>query len=150
MTAEDIRARLSVIEPTDRVYAGLTDDDVTVLEQLLGDPEDWIAGRAAFALSRVGTPRAVDALVTAANDPRPAVRVSVAAAVGQQDIALPDAAVSVLLQDADPAVRRFAPLAVKASNGPRPREQLRVMTEQDGLAAVREVAADALRRIAPR
>src|SRR5688572_24228393 len=117
MTVEELRAKLSMIEPTENMYAGISEADIPALEQLLHDREDWVAARAVFALSRVGTPNAVNVLASAARDQRSEVRVAVAASVGQRPITLPDAAAVTLLQDQDPGVRKFAVLAVKPENG---------------------------------
>ena len=48
MTAAELRAKLSAIEPTESLYATLTPADVPALAELLADPEDWVAARAVF------------------------------------------------------------------------------------------------------
>jgi HEAT repeat protein len=149
MTAAELRAKLSVIEPTERLYAGLAPADVPVLAQLLGDPEDWVAARAVFALSRIGDANAVRVIADAATDRRSAVRAAVAAAVGQRPIALPDRALVALLRDGDPAVRKFAPMALKRENGEEPRTLLRRLATDDHVPVVRENAVEALRHIRP-
>jgi hypothetical protein len=145
MTAEELRAKLSMIEPDESMYADITEADVPALEQLLGDPEEWLAARAVFALSRVASGAAVGALARAATDQRPPVRVAVAAAVGQRPIVLPDQAVVNLLRDQDSGVRKFATLAVKPENGPEPRTVLGQLAADDPLPVVRENAAETLR-----
>jgi HEAT repeat protein len=90
MTVEELRAKLSAIEPTEAIYAELTPADVPDLERLLADPEDWMAARAIFALSRVGNDAPVGVLARAVTDGRVQVRVAVAAAVAQRPITLPD------------------------------------------------------------
>lgn len=147
MTAAELRAKLSLIEPNEGMYAGITAADVPALEQLIADREEWIAARAVFALSRVGTREAVAVLARAIADQRSPVRVAVAAAVGQRPIALPDEAVSTLLGDADAGVRKFATGAVKAENGSRPRELLNRLAAGDAVPVVRENAAAVLRKI---
>lgn len=95
---------------------------------------------------RVGS-SGIAVLATATTDPRPAVRVAVAAAVGQRPIVLPDNAVVNLLLDQDVGVRKFATLAVKPQNGNEPRSVLNRLASDDTFSVVRENAAEALRRI---
>jgi HEAT repeat protein len=147
MTAAELRARLSMIEPTESMYEGITQADVPLLEELISDREEWLAARAVFALSRVGTPDSLAAVTRAAADPRPPVRVAVAASVSQRPITLPDDVLVQLLRDRDAGVRKFAPLAVKPENGREPRAVLDRVAADDAVPVVRENAAEALRRI---
>jgi HEAT repeat protein len=136
-----------MIEPTEGMYDGIGHGDVPALEQIISDPEEWMASRAVFALSRVGGPAAVNALAHAAADQRSPVRVAVAAAVSQRALVLPDAALMKLLKDQDAGVRKFATLAVKPENGADARTLLSRMATEDAVPTVRNNAADALRRI---
>lgn len=147
MTAAELRAKLSMIEPTEAMYEGIGPADVPALVQLISDREDWMAARSVFALSWVGGAAAVSALVAATADQRPPVRVAVAAAVGQRSIVLPDAALLNLLKDHDVGVRKFATLAVKAENGSEAHALLTRMASEDAVPAVRVNAAEALRKI---
>lgn len=147
MTAAELRQKLSLIEPTDSMYQGITEADVPALAQLTADTEDWVAGRAVFALSRVASREAVAALSRAGGDSRSAVRVAVAAAVGQSAIVLPDDVVLRLLQDRDLGVRKFAPQAVKPQNGRELKTTLNRLASDDAVRAVRESATEALRRL---
>ena len=144
---EELRAKLSAIEPTEAIYAELTSADVPDLERLLADPEDWIAARAIFALSRVGNDAAVGVLARAVTDPRVQVRVAVAAAVAQRPITLPDNALVKLLQDQDVGVRKFATLAVKPENGNEPRALLNRLSSEDAIPQIRQNAIEALRKL---
>lgn len=147
MTAKELRAKLSMIEPTEGMYSGIQESDVPALEQLLSDSEEWIASRAVFALSRVASRDAIRVLAKAAADQRPQVRVSVAAAVGQRPIALPNEAVIELLRDKDVGVRKFATLAVKPENGVEAQALLNRISTEDAIPIVRENAAEALRKM---
>lgn len=147
MTIAELRAKLSMIEASEAMYAGMTTADLPALEQLLGDHEDWMAARAAFAISRVGGKDATTLLAKAAADPRAPVRVAVSAAVGQRPIVLPDNVLVNLLKDKDIGVRKFAPMAVKPENGAEPRAVLTRVAAEDAIPAVRENAAEALRKI---
>jgi HEAT repeats len=146
MTTAELRKKLSVIEPTEAMYAGIAVADLPALEQLLADHEDWVAARAVFALSRVGGSAATAVLTKAAQDPRAPVRVAVAVAIGQRPIVLPDNILLNLLRDKDIGVRKFAPQAVKPENGAEPRELLTRVATDDAVPAVREKAAEALRK----
>lgn len=106
-----------------------------------------MASRAVFALSRVGGPAVVNALVRAAADQRSPVRVAVAAAVSQRALVLPDTTLLNLLKDPDAGVRKFATLAVKSENGADARTLLSRMATEDAVSTVRDNAAEALRRI---
>jgi hypothetical protein len=147
MTTAELRAKLSVIEPTETMYTGIAVTDLPALQQLLADREDWVAARAVFAVSRVGGNEATVILTKAASDPRAPVRVAVSVAVGQRPIVLPDNVLTNLLKDPDVGVRKFAPLAVKPQNGPEPRAMLTRIASDDAVPAVRENATEALRRI---
>lgn len=147
MSAESVRAQLSIIEPTEAMYEGIGPGDVSDLEQLLSDKEEWMASRAVFALSRVGTPAALNAMTRAATDQRSPVRVAVAAAVSQRPLVLPDTALVSLLRDQDAGVRKFATLAVKRENGADAHTLLSRMATEDAVTAVREHAAEALRKV---
>lgn len=147
MTAAELRAQLSMIEPTEAMYDGIGPGDIPVLEQILSDREEWIASRAVFALSRAGGPAAVNALARAAADRRSPVRVAVAAAVSQRALVLPDTALLNLLTDQDTGVRKFATLAVKPENGRDVRALLSRMATEDAASTVRANAADTLRKL---
>jgi hypothetical protein len=147
MTAEELRTKLSMIEPTEAMYDGIGQGDIPVLEQIISDREEWMASRAIFALSRVGGPAAVNAIARAAADQRSPVRVAVAAAVSQRALALPDAALMNLLKDQDAGVRKFATLAVKPENGVDARTLLRRLATEDAVSTVRDNASETLRRL---
>lgn len=147
MTAAELRTKLSLIEPTERMYDGIDAGDILALKQIISDQEEWMASRAVFALSRVGGPAAVDALAHASADRRTPVRVAVAAAVSQGALVLKDTALIDLLKDRDVGVRRFAALAVKSENGADAHALLRHMSTEDAAAIVRTNAAEALRKI---
>src|SRR5436309_9542288 len=108
MTLEEIKDKLSAIEPTDSTFAGIGPSEIPVLKRLLADKEAWLASRAVFALSRLSDPRALAILSDAAADPRHEVRVAVAA--GARNLKPKDAS-NILLQllgDSELGVRKFA------------------------------------------
>lgn len=147
MTSAELRKKLSLIEPTEEMYSGISAQDVPALKQLLEDKEEWIAARAIFSLSRLGTPAAVQVLAEAATDRRSQVRVSIAAAVSQRPIVLPDSALMKLLQDSESSVRKFATHAVKTDNGADAHAALKRIAADDAVPTVRDHAAESLRKL---
>lgn len=147
MTVQELRQKLSVIEPTEEVYAGLSEADIAPLTELLADPEPWLAARAVFALSRIATPKAVAAIARAASDPRETVRVSVAAATAQRKIVLPDKNVIALLADRDLGVRKYAALAVKPENSADAHAALRRVADADANPSIRDFARQAIEKL---
>lgn len=147
MTVAELRAKLSLIEAEESMYAGMTPSDVSALEQLLADSEDWMAARAVFALSRIGSHEAIAVLARMVTDRRQQVRLAVAAAVGQRPIVLPDPAVISLLRDEDAGVRQFATFAVKPENGREARSLLSRLASHDAMSFVKENAMEALRKL---
>ena len=75
----ELRLRLSSIEGDPQMYVDLGPDEVPLLVELLNDEEAWMASRAVYALTRIATPEAVDAIDEASASPRGEVRVAVAA-----------------------------------------------------------------------
>lgn len=147
MNSAELRKKLSLIEPSEEMYAGITPGDVPALQELLSDREEWIASRAVFALSRVGTSEAMHVLSEAAKDHRSQIRVSLAAAVSQRPITLPDSALMHLLQDTDTGVRKYATHAVKAENGKETHALLDRIALEDAVPQVRERAEESLRKL---
>ncbi len=107
-TLEELRNQLSAIEPDDSTYAGIGVSELSLLEQLTKDEEAWMAARAVFALSRVPDPGALTILSQTATDPRPAVRVAVAASVSNLKADDSNDLLQILLTDSDAGVRQFA------------------------------------------
>src|SRR4051812_28603135 len=108
MTLEQLRNRLSDIEPEPGMYAGLGLPEIPLLAQLVQDDEAWMASRAVFALSTVPDPRAVTVVSQAATDPRQEVRVAVAASVGNLEPQNASNILLRLLEDTEVGVRKFA------------------------------------------
>jgi HEAT repeat protein len=147
MTAAELRAKLNLIEPNESMYQGIGPADIPALEELIRDPEEWLTGRVVFALSRVGGSAAVSAMARAAADPRPPVRVAIAAAASQRAMVLPDTALVPLLRDQDAGVRKFATLAVRRENGSDAQTLLNHLASEDAVPAVRANAAEALGKL---
>lgn len=148
MTLAQLREQLSSIEIDAATYDGIGPSDVPVLDQLVSDPETWIAGRAIFALSQVRTPTALAILARAAADPRPEIRVAVAAST--RNLAPEDANGLLLrgLSDTELGVRKFAIRSVAPAHSPAVQTRLRELETADPAPAIRAAATSRLSEIA--
>src|SRR5258707_3402040 len=108
MTLEELRRQWSAPEPADGTFSGIGPAELPLLEQLMQDPEPWLAARAVVAASRIADPRALALLQRAAHDPREEVRVALAASVTRVAASDANALLLSLLDDADLGVRKFA------------------------------------------
>jgi HEAT repeat protein len=147
MTLEQLRSQLSAIETDSSTYAGIGPTEIPLLEQLLQDPEAWMAARAVFALSRVRDNSAVAILSRAAADPREEVRVAVA--VSARTLRPGDAndILQKVLADTDLGVRKFAVQAVADSHDAAVHEKLRDLGAQDPAPSIRDSANNKLREL---
>ena len=139
---EELRDQLSDIEADESTYDNIGPDEVPLLQQLLNDDEAWLAARAAFALSRIDTPAARDALAVAARDQRPEVRVAVAVSAERLSPSLADALLGDLLADPSPGVRKFAIRGVTERNSPTLRQRLQEVADTDEDPALRRLARE--------
>lgn len=148
MTLAQLREQLSSIEIDAATYDGIVPADVPALDQLVNDPETWIAGRAIFALSQLRTPTALAILARAAADPRPEIRVAVAAST--RNLAPEDANGLLLraLSDAEVGVRKFAIRSVVPAHSPAVQTRLRELETADPAPAIRAAATSRLSEIA--
>jgi HEAT repeat protein len=147
MTLEQLRNQLSAIEPDEGIYDGIGPSDIPLLEQLLQEPEAWMASRAVFALSKVPDARAATVLSRAVADPRQEVRVSVAASVGNLSPSLANGILLRLLADADLGVRKFAVQSVSEAHDAGVHAKLRDLENRDPAPPIREIAKDRLREL---
>ncbi len=142
LSLKELHDRLGAIEPTEEMYAGIGEEDVSALEQLLNFEEPWLAARAAYAIGRVGGAKAAEVLGRAAQDRRPEVRIAVAGSVACLPPEGSDALLSGLLGDSDGGVRKFAMRAVSDDSGAEARGRVERMAEEDPLPLVREEARE--------
>jgi HEAT repeat protein len=136
----ELRDQLSTIESDDATYEGLGRDDVASLTTLLEDDEGWLAARAVHALSRIDDPRAHEAILAAASMPRLEVRVAAATAAGRLPAELSDGVLLGLLEDPDPAVRKFAVRSVSPRNGTAVRSRVQELAEAEPNPRIRDLA----------
>jgi len=141
MSQEELRERLSAIEPTEDTYRGIGADEVPMLRELLDDDEGWLAARAVFALSRVDAPEARDELRATVEHPREEVRVAAAAAAERLPVEQSDPILSRLLEDSSVGVRKFAITSVSQGSGPDVRAALDRVARADSEHVLRSMAA---------
>ena len=142
-----LRQQLSAIEPTERVYEGLGADDVPALKEILAGGEDWLAARAVHALSRIESEEARQAVVAATASDKVDVRVAAAASAPDLPTEASDAVLSRLLDDAEPAVRKYAVQSSSRRNGDEIRRQITRLAGADTDARVRRTAEEQTRFI---
>jgi HEAT repeat protein len=147
MTLEQLRNQLSAIEPDDGIHAGIGPSEIPILEQLLQDTEAWMASRAVVALSAVPDMRAVTILSRAVTDPRPEVRVAVAASVSNLRPGDANNILLNLLADTDLGVRKFAVQAVSGTHDTAVHTKLRELEIRDPAPPIRDAAKDRLREL---
>jgi HEAT repeat protein len=140
MTLEQLRDQLSSIEASAATYAGIGPSEVALLEELVDDPEPWLAARAIFALSKVGSDAAVAILVRATADPRPEVRVAVAASAKNLRPADADGILLQALSDPELGVRKFAVRSVARAHSAEVQAALRELEDKDSAQSIRDAA----------
>jgi HEAT repeat protein len=147
MTLEELKEQLSSIEVDDATYVGIGQSEVPLLEQLVNDPETWLAGRAIFALSQVRSDAATAILARAAADPRPEIRVAVAASAKNLR---PADANRILLQglnDPELGVRKFAVRSVAPAHSAEVQARLHDLENEDPTPYIRDAAGSKLSEI---
>jgi len=150
MTLEQLRNQLSAIEPDERTYQGIGPAEIPLLEQLLQDEEAWMASRAVFALSRLPDRQVVNILSRLVADPRPEVRVSLAASTSNLRPRAANDILLNLLEDTDVGVRKFSVQAVSEAHSAAVRDKLRHMEGQDPSPAIREVVKTRIQELEDR
>jgi HEAT repeat protein len=147
MTKTQLRNQLSSIEPNEKTFAGIDLTDIPLLEELLHDEEAWMASRAVFALSKLTDNQAITVLSKAATDPRPEVRVSIAAIT--QNLQPKDANPLLinLLTDSDIGVRKFAIQAVSQKHDVTIHSKLNELESEDPAQMIRELATKKIKEI---
>jgi HEAT repeat protein len=146
MILEQLRNQLSAIEPDDSTYEGIGPSEVPLLKELLQD-EAWMASRAVFALSRIGDIEAIKTLAQAVADPRPEVKVAIAASVGNLKPENTNDIVLKLLDDEDLGVRKFAVRAITSTHDSVIHSKLRELETNDPSSGIRDIAKDKLREL---
>jgi HEAT repeat protein len=112
----ELRTQLSDIEPSDATFAGIATADVEHLLVIMSDEEGWLAERAVYALARIDSASARQALLSATEDPRAEIRVAASVAAAVVPAAQSDQMLLRLLADPHSGVRKFAVRAVSARN----------------------------------
>ena len=143
----ELRAQLSEIEPSDATFAGIDAADVEHLLAIMGDEEGWLAERAVYALARFDSASARQALLSAAEDPRMAIRVAAAVAAATVPAAQSDQMLRKLLADPQPGVRKFAVRAVSDRNSEAVLRRVREISDTDENPRLQRVAGEKISSI---
>jgi hypothetical protein len=136
----ELRDQLSAIEADERMYEGIGPPDVDALVSMVEEEEDWLAARAVHALSRIDSSDARQSVVSAVESSRMEVRVAAAASAAALPASDSDGILSKLLDDPQPAVRKFAVKATSARNAEAIRARVLDMATNDESAGLRRVA----------
>ncbi len=147
MTLEQLKQQLSSIEADDATYAGIGPSEVPLLDQLVNDPETWLAARAIFALSHVPTPTALAILARSAADPRPEIRVAVAASTKNLPPSDANGILLRALSDVELGVRKFAIRSVAPDHSAPVQAKLRELEAGDPAPSIRDAARSKLSEI---
>lgn len=147
MTVEQLRAQLSVIEPSEMMYDRIGPDEVPALEQLTRDPEPWMAARAVHALSRIKDRPALAILSGLTSDPRQEVRVALASITARLAPADAGPMLVKLLSDGDVGVRKFAVRAVSQAHDATVKAKLGSMAAGEAVPQLRQLATQKLRDV---
>lgn len=135
-----LRQQLSAIEPDEHTYEGIGPSEVDLLVHLLDDEEEWLAARAVHALSRIDTDTARQALMSAAESQQMEVRVAAAASATTLPAPVSDEILSRLLDDPEPAVRKFAVKSTSDRNSEAVRQRVGEIADADADARLRRLA----------
>jgi HEAT repeat protein len=148
-SVSELRQQLSAIEPDESTYEGIGPAEVDLLRDLLDDEEAWLAARAVHALIRINTDNAQNAIVSAAGNPWPEVRVATAAEAGALPPNISDEVLSRLLDDSHIGVRKFAIKSTSDRNSKAIRRRIREIATADADSGLRQIAEEKARSISP-
>jgi HEAT repeat protein len=146
-SVSELRAQLSDIEASERMYEGIGPSDVDALTRMVEAEEDWLAARAVHALSRIDSSEARQAVSAAAESPRMEVRVAAAASAAVLPTEDSDTVLSKLLDDPQSAVRKFAVKSTSPRNAKAIRERVGDMASSEKSAGLRRVAEQKARSV---
>jgi HEAT repeat protein len=145
LTFKQLKTQLSDIEPTERTYSGIGVSEISLLNQLLGVSEDWLAARAIYALARLPENEVMPVLTRAVTDRRPEVRIALASISAKLEPEHANDILLKLLSDNDVGVRKFAVRSVSREHSDNVRAKLQDMVVQDNSAPIRAKAEAKLR-----
>ena len=140
ITLDQLRRQLSTIEPNEGTYSGVGSTEIPLLQQLVQDPEPWMAARAICALSRIADDSAVEVIRKAIHDVRPEVRVAIAASATNLAAKDSNTLLAEILEDQDAGVRKFAVQSISAENNPSIHAKLQMIETQDPVSLMRDHA----------
>jgi hypothetical protein len=107
-TYDEVRQILSLIEPSEDMYAKLDGDDIPLLQRLVLDPEAWLAARAVHAAARLGTAAGHSLISNAASDPRRELRAAAASVAPKLPADVSNTILERLIEDRDMSIKKLA------------------------------------------
>ncbi len=143
-TYEQVRQILSMIEPTEEMYAQLDRDDLPHLQRLMQEPQPWRAARAINAASRLGTTAAQELVRSSAADPRREVRSAVATVAPKLPPALTSEVLEHLIDDSDLSVRKLAVKSVGPQISDTLKGKLRLLVDHGTDERIKALAGQKL------
>ena len=149
MTLDEMRRKLSDIEPTEAMFEGIAAADLPILNQLLDDPEPWLAARAVLAIARIPTSSASIRMSQLMVDDRPEVRTALAMATSYMDPATAKQTIKALLGDENIGVRKMAIMNVNKSHGAEITRELERMVTQEAVPMLRTNIEEKVQQLRP-
>jgi HEAT repeat protein len=150
MTLDEMRRKLGDIEPTEAMFDGITASDLPILNELLDDPEPWLAARAVLAIARIPTSSASIRMNQLMVDDRPEVRTALAMAISYMDPATAKQTIKALLGDVNIGVRKMAIMNVNKSHGAEITRQLEHMMTREEVPMLRTNIEEKVQELRPR
>jgi hypothetical protein len=136
---DEVKFILSDIEPTETMFGKFTQEDIPNLQEILKEPEPWLASRAVFAISKFNTAHTNEILHQLADDPRVEIRVSLASCVNKLSSRVYRKIISKLIEDKEIGVRKFAYESVLPNASATFIKQLKKIYKKEDVPYLKEV-----------
>ena len=149
MTLDEMRRKLSDLEPTEAMFDGIAAPDLPILNELLDDPESWLAARAVLAIARIPTNSASIRMSQLVVDDRPEVRTALAMATSYMEPATAKQTIKALLGDENIGVRKMAIMNVNKSHGAEITRELERMVTQEAVPMLRTNIEEKVQQLRP-
>jgi HEAT repeat protein len=143
-TYQEIRSLLSEIEPDEKLYSHITNEDVPNLKMLLKESEAWLSARAIFALSHLENEEVYSIIDKATKDDRAAVRVAIAVASTLLPRSFADKILNILLDDKDPDVKHWAIHSIPVQTNDEIKTRLQKLSIHDSSDYIRSISLNKL------
>lgn len=143
-TIQEVRQLLSVIEPDERTYAQIDNEDIPQLQILLKDGETWLGARAVLALSRLKNELAYRLIKEATTAKRNELRVAVAVGLRFLPDFFREEILGRLLSDDDLGVKRMAIYSIPDRPNKSIRRQLQLLSVHDKHDYIKTISREKL------